>query len=629
MEPWVATGAKRSMFDEREKANWRDKMKAGATSIRRDLVKTPDWFERVTPETVRADAIAGLTGATLSLPQSVAFAAIAGLPPQYGFYTALVPPVVTALFGSSWHAAAGPATAISALVFGALAGIYSPGSPEFISAAIALALLAGIFQLLMGLMRLGSVVDFVSHSVMIGFVAGAAVLIALSQLSDVLMVPLPRPEDPGAYVMALWHGLPQANLRAVSIAILALSVGYTIRRFLPRWPNYLLALLAATGLSLAYGGADAGLHTVGAIDTVIPSLALPHFEEGQFRAVFSGALAIGVVGLLEAMSVARALAAKSGQMLDGNREFVGQGLSNVVGSFFQCYPSSSSFTRSGVNYDAGARTPLSMIFCATFLLLILLLVAPYFAEVPIAGMAGVIMLVAWRLINFHEILHLVRTSTAETLIAVTTFLTTVLVALEFSIYVGVMMSLVLFLRRIASPIIAVSAPDPSTPGRTIKGARLNHLDECPQLMIAMLEGPFYFGTVEAIRREFMRFERERPSQKHILFSIAGSGEVDLPAAEFLIEEDRRREARGGSLHVKLMTLTSFEKLARFQVFKALGREKIHLSKRDALEQIVPQLDQSICATCTRRIFRECPVADRLDAERTPSNIPRKDAPQTG
>lgn len=613
MEPWVATGARTTTPDGKA-PSLRARLRGGLRMAGRDLSRTPDWFAQVTPKTIWADAIAGLTGATLSLPQSVAFAAIAGLPPQYGFYTAMVPPIITAFFGSSWHAAAGPATAISALVFGALAGNFVPGSPEFISAAIFLALLVGVFQLAMGLMRLGGVVDFVSHSVMIGFVSGAALLIALSQLGDALAVELPRPEDLFTFFGALIQHLPEADFRAVSIALLALAVGVLVRRFLPRWPNYLLALLAATGLSVLYGGSAAGLSTVGAIDGVLPSFALPHFDGDKLRDIASGALAIGVVGLLEAMSVARALASKSGQMLDGNREFVGQGLSNIGGAFFQCYPSTFSFTRSGVNYEAGARTPLAMLFCVAFLAAILLLVAPYFAEVPIAGMSGVIMLVAWRLINLREIAHLVRHSTSETAIALVTFATTVLVDLEFSIYVGVMMSLFLFLRRTARPIIAISAPDPSTEGRVIRSARLYHLDECPQLMIAMLEGPFYFGTVEAIRREFRRFELERPSQKHVLFSIAGSGEIDLPAAELLVEQAQRRKALGGALHIKLLTLTSFEKLARFEVFKSLGRDHIHLSKRDALASVVPELDLDICRSCRARIFKECPKFPETDSK---------------
>lgn len=600
MEPWYATGARKTLAEEDLKGG---PLLGGSV---RELFARPDWLGFVSRRTVAADAVAGLTGATLVLPQCVAFAAIAGLPPQYGFYSAIVPAIVAALFGSSWHAVTGPTAAMSALVFGSLSGIFAPGSPEFVSAAIAMALFVGVFQLVLGLARAGVVVDFVSQSVMTGFVAGTALLIGLGQLRHALGLDLPRPEHFIDFADSLVRQVASTDLRALAIALVGLAVGVAIRALRPNWPNYLFALVAATLVSLAFGGAAAGVQTVGAIDSVVPRLEVPSLAFGHVRELTSGSLALAIVGLLSAMSVARPLAQKSGQLIDGNREFVGQGLANAVGSFFQCYPSSSSFTRSGVNLDAGARTPLSAIFAAVFLALILVFVAPLFSYVPIAGMAGVIILVAWRLIEWGEIRHILETSRGETAIAGVTLAATLFVSLEFAIYAGVFMSLVLFLSRIARPIAGVSAPDPSTPSRQFRSARLYRLEECPQLIIPRLDGPLYFGTVEAIRREFRRYRLERPEQKHILFITTGVGEIDMPAAELLIEEARRRERIGGSLHLKVLSLRTIDKLARFRVVKALGKGNIHLSKQDAIAAIVPRLDPSICATCTARIFRECP-----------------------
>ena len=168
------------------------------------------------------------------------------------------------------------------------------------------------------------------------------------------------------------------------------------------------------------------------------------------------------------------------------------------------------------------------------------------------------------------------------------------------------MSLVLFIMRIAHPVIGVSAPDPATPSRIFRSARLFHLEECPQLLIARLDGPLYFGTVEGIRREFRRFRTLRPTQKHLLFITSGVGEIDLPAAELLIEEGRQRARIGGSLNLKVLAFETLDALRRYRVEKALGRDRIHMSKRDAIASIVPRLDPAICATCTARIFRECP-----------------------
>lgn len=570
------------------------------------LTQRPDWFSRVNPETMRADAIAGLTGATLVLPQGVAFAAIAGLPPEYGFYTAMVTPIVAALLGSSWHAVSGPTTAISALVFGALAGSYAPGSPDFIAAAIMLAVLVGAFQMILGLARLGDLVDFVSHSVMTGFITGAALLIGLSQVRHALGIDIPRPDDLGAFFHGLWTRFENVDPRSVLIAGIAVAVGYGIRRWRPTWPNYLIALVVATAASLGFGGAEAGIKTVGAIQSVIPLPHWPALSLDSISRLGSAAFAIAIVGLLEAMSVARAIAQKSGQMIDGNREFIGQGGSNLVGGFFQCYPGSASFTRSGVNYDAGARTPLSAIFAAVFLFIILLLVAPWFAYVPIPGMAGVILLVAWRLIDVSEIRHIIATSSSETAIALVTFLGALLIDLEFAIYAGVLLSFMLFLNGTAKPFIGIGAPDPSTPRRVFREAAQNKLPECPQLLIARLDGPLYFGSVAFLRRQFRRFEIERSGQRHMIFIVKGVGEIDMSGADLLIEEARRRRENGGSFHLQTKTPRTINKLARFRVMRSLTKQYIHLSKGDAIAEVVPMLDRSICATCTARIFRECP-----------------------
>lgn len=575
-----------------------------ATDILGRTFVRPDWFSRVTQGTLRADVFAGLTGATLVLPQSVAFAAIAGLPPEYGFYTAMITSVVAALFGSSWHAVSGPTTAISALVFGALSGLYAPGSPEFISAAITLAFFVGLFQLALGLARLGNLVDFVSHSVMTGFVTGAALLIALSQVRHALGLDLPRPEHLTEFLAAFWSALPQTNPTAAAIAATAFALGFVIRRWQPLAPNYLIALAVGTGLSLLIA-APGEVATIGEIASVIPSFAIPEISYGSVRELVSAAIAIGLVGLLEAMSIARALSLKSGQMVNGNREFVGQGLSNTIGSFFHCYPGSASFTRSGVNYDAGAQTPLSAVFAAIFLSLILLLVAPWFAYVPIPAMAGVILLVAWRLIDVKEIRHILATSRSETVIATITFLAALFINLEFAIYAGVLLSLAVFLNSTARPFIGIGAPDPSTPQNMFRNAALHGLKECPQLLVARLDGPLYFGSVEFLRRQFRQIEKERPGQTHMLFITKGTGEIDMSGADLLIEEAERRHKRGGSFALEVKTPMSLQKLARFKVMRSLTKDNIYLSKNDAIGAIIPCLDPEVCRTCTARIYREC------------------------
>ena len=565
-----------------------------------------EWRHLISRQTLRSDIYAGLTGATIVLPQAVAFAAIAGLPPEYGFYTAMITPVVAALFGSSWHVVSGPTTAISALVFGALSGSFEPGSGEWIQAAITLTLLVGIFQLALGLARLGALVDFVSHSVMVGFMAGAATLVALSQVKNALGIQLPRPDDMVEYAVAAYHNVFDTDWRSALIAFISLAVAVVSKKYFPRLPNYLFALLAGSLASLAMQGQQNGVNLVGAIPSVFPGFSFPSFNINHLGDLAPAAFAIALVGLLEAVSIARAIAIKSGQDLDGNQEFIGQGVSNTFGAFFQCYAASGSFTRSGLNYEVGAATPLAAIFAAVFLFLILIFVAPLFAYVPIPAMAGVIILVAWKLIDFRELWHIMRTSRAETSIAIITFISTLFIDLEFAIYIGVMLSFLIFLNKSAHPFIGIGAPDPNTTHRVFRSSETHGLNECPQMVFVRMDGPFYFGSVEHVRRKFREIERKRAKQKHMLFMVKGVGEMDLPAAELLIEEARRRKRRGGSFHVQAKQVAAIKRLDRFHVSEALSTEHVHTSKGDAIAEIVPTLDQDICATCTARIFRECP-----------------------
>lgn len=564
-----------------------------------------DWLGQVSPESLRHDLVAGLTGATIVLPQGVAFAAIAGLPPAYGFYSAIVPTIVAALGGSSWHSVSGPNTAISLLVLGALSTGFAVGSEPYIQAAVALALLVGLVQIGFALARMGGLVDFVSHSVMVGFTSAAAILIVISQIAPALGFVTEKSVRLSQSVLELLSSTGRIDLNAVAVAGVTLLTAVLARWLWPRSPNYLMALGAGTLTNLLFVWRGVDLHTVGAVPQVLPAASLPELDLAQLRALAPAALAIAIVGLLQATSIARALAMRSGQAYDNNREFMGQGLSNAVGSLFQSYPASASFTRSGVNYDAGARTPLAAVFASVFLVGILFVVGPLFAYVPLPAIAAIIILVALRLLEPLVLWEILRTSRAETAITAVTFLSALFINLEFSILIGVLLSLALFLKKTAHPHISIGAPDARTSGRIFRNAEENHLPECPQLVIARINGPLYFGSVEFIRREFRRIAFERPAQKHLLFIVKGVGEIDMPGAEVLVEEAEGRAARGGEFHLQTRTPRQLEKVARLHVLRKLTRSNIHLSKGEAIAEIVPALDPDICLTCKARIFMEC------------------------
>jgi SulP family sulfate permease len=568
------------------------------------------WWPMVNRQTLRADFIAGLTGAVIVLPQGVAFAMIAGLPPIYGLYSAMVPPVIAALFGSSRHLISGPTTAISIVVFATVSKFATPGSPEYIQLALTLTLLAGAYQLGLGLGRMGALVNFVSHSVVVGFTAGAAILIATSQLKHFFGVEIPAGESFLHTWQDLYAQLHAINFFTTSVALLSLGVGVVFMIFRPRWPGLLFAMVAGGLLALVFGAEAQHIKLVGEIPRSLPAFTMPDFSLGSLRKLGSGALAVAMLGLVEAVSIARSVALKSGQHINPNQEFMGQGLANIVGSFFSSYASSGSFTRSGINYATGAVTPMSGIFAAISLVVIIMLVAPLAAYLPMPAMAGILMLVAWRLIDFHHIRSIIITSRSDTLVMAATFFATLFVELEFAIYVGVMLSLITYLMRTSRPKIVRLAPDTSSPRRPMTTD--TSLPECPQMKIVRIDGSLFFGAVDHVQRTLRGMTEQNPEQKHMLIVGSGINFMDVAGAEMFLQESERRRRQGGGLYVVKVKDAVCRILKRGDYLKRFGAENVFMSKADAIGAIVDELDHDRCARCDKRIFMECSQFPKAD-----------------
>ncbi len=562
------------------------------------------WFRLVTPQTVKADFVAGLTGAVIVLPQGVAFATIAGLPPEYGLYTAMVTPIIAALFGSSYHLISGPTTAISIVVFSAISKHAEPGSPEFVHLALTLTFLAGVYQLSFGLARMGTLVNFVSHTVVVGFTAGAAILIATSQLKHVFAIEVPKGESFLHIWMDLFSGMDSANWAVFSVALVTLVVALLSKRFLPRLPNLLIGMVAGSLMAFWFGGEGRGIHLVGEIPRQLPPLSSPSFSLEIIRTLATEAFAVALLGLIEAVSIARAIATKSNQRIDANQEFIGQGLSNIVGSFFSSYAGSGSFTRSGINYAAGAKTPLSAIFAALSLAAIVLLISPLTAYLPVAAMGGVILIVAYNLIDFHAINHIIRHSKAETSILVTTFLATLFLELEFAIYLGVLLSLVLFLARTSTPEIPTLAPDPDTPKHKLVELSHKPVKQCPQLKIIRIDMSIYFGSINHIRNRLQSIS-DNERIYHILIIGSGINFIDLSGAEALVAENRRLMSMGGGLYFADLKPSVYQFVAESCFVKNIGADHFFDTKQDAIHAIYQRLDKEICKTCPTQVFMEC------------------------
>jgi SulP family sulfate permease len=578
-----------------------------------------NWWPEVNKVTIKADLFAGLTGAVIVLPQGVAFAMIAGLPPIYGLYTAMVTPVIAALWGSSKHLVSGPTTAISLVIFATVGQLtdangqlLEPGSQAFIENALMITLFAGIIQLALGLGRMGTLINFVSHVVVVGFTAGASILIMFSQLKHFLGLSVKSGKSLLQGLEIIAANLQSVNPYAIAVGILSLLFAILSKKYFPKIPNLLVALVLGSLLAFVLGGESAGLRLVGKVEGALPSFRMPNMSFGTFSALAQSAFAIAILGLIEAVAIARSIAAKSQQEIDGNQEFIGQGLSNIVGGLFSCYAGSGSFTRSGLNYEAGAKTPLAAIFSAGLLLILVLFIAPLIAYLPIAGMAGVIMLVGYNLIDFRFIKTVAKASKRQTTVMVITFFATLFLELEYAVFIGVMFSLIFYLQRTSTPNVAVMAPDPDDHHRRFTYLERKSLKECPQIKILRIDGSIFFGSVPHISAEIKRLtDEEAPEVKHLLILSKGINFIDVAGSEWCVNEARRWKQKGGGLYFTGLKVIAQDTLVRGGFKHEIGDDHFFATKEEAIPAIYDRLDKSICSNCKSRIFLECDVVEAV------------------
>jgi SulP family sulfate permease len=563
--------------------------------------------------------LAGLTGGVIVLPQGVAFAMIAGLPPIYGLYTAMVTPVIAALFGSSWHLISGPTTTISLVVFATLKGMAVPGTPEYIEMALILTLLAGAFQLGMGLARFGSLVNFVSHSVVVAFTAGVALLIAVGQLKYILGVSVPDGLAFNETVAFIARNFYAVNPWPLIVAMFTIAVALLIKYIWPRWPNFFTAMILASVLAYFLDADARGIALLGEMKGGFPPFHIPNVSVYDLERLGTGALAVALLGLLEAVAIGRSVALKTGQKIDSNQEFIGQGLSNMVGSIFSSYAGTGSFTRSGINHAAGARTPMAAVFAALILFLIVLFVAPLTAYLPVATMGGVILIVAYNLLDVKEIKKILRCSKGEATVLIVTLMGTLFFDLEFAIFAGVFLSLFFYLRRTSKPNIAVMAPSQEgSRHHFINIVRQPGLKECPQLRIVRIDGPLFFGAIDHVDHFFS--DLRESEVKNVLIMADGINYVDLAGAEWLAHEAKRWREQGGDLYMTGLKIIAQSVLRRSGMKDAIGEDHFFPTKKKAIAHIYSHLDVHVCRACTHRIFWECQQDERLSSDLVPADI---------
>ena len=409
------------------------------------------WLARQTGASVRRDLLVGLSVAILALPQSIAYALIAGLPAEYGLYAAIVPVIIACLWGSSWHLICGPTAAISIVLYASISPLAVAGSSDYITLILLLTFLAGIFQWLLGLLRFGALVNFVSHSVVLGFTLGAAVVIAIGQLPNLLGLELPAKATALDSLMDLLRHLGAVDKPSLVLGVATVVVGALLKQWLPRWPTLLMTLVLGSLVVWLWPAMFGHVQLVSAFFGRLPPFSGLPLDMDLILRLLPSAVAVGMLGLVTSLSIARSISARSQQLLDANQEVRAQGLSNIVGAFFSGSLSAGSFTRSGLSYEAGACSPLAGVFSALWVALFAIFGAGLIAHIPIPAMAGSILLIAWGLVDHRGIRALLRVSRAEFVVMSLTCVATLLLELQTAIYAGVLASLFFYLKRTSQP----------------------------------------------------------------------------------------------------------------------------------------------------------------------------------
>jgi SulP family sulfate permease len=578
-------------------------------SILQYLTQPARLFRTYDRANLRPDLIAGITVAVILLPQAIAFALIAELPPEMGLYGAIVGAVIGALWGSSDQVHTGPTNAISLLVLSALGTVAAFDDASLVVAAGVMAVMIGVLQLVLGLARLGVLINFVSHSVVVGFATGAGVLIGIKQFKPLLGAEF-ESEHIYETLYQLVINLPRAHVPTVALGVGTIILIIVLRRINPSLPGALISMVITTAVVMVLNLDEQGVSVIGQLPRGFPPLApLPLFNIDVIAELSTGALAVAAIGLVETSAISRSMAAQTGQRLDSNQEFVGQGLANIASGLFSGYAVAGSFSRSAVNFKVGAQSRMAAIFSSIFVLIAMFALAPLAAFLPVASLAGVLIVTAYGMIDRAEIRRIWQGARYDAIIMAVTFFGTLFLEIEFAVLLGILLSFAFYVMKSSVPRVEAVLPDatfkhflhqPEMPG-------------CPQLGIINISGDLYFGAVNHVEEAIIDHLEHNPAQRHLMLRMHQVNQVDFSGIHMLEVVLRHCRERGGDLYLvrvsepvrHLMETTAFD--------RQLGIDHF-LDEDQAISYLFHKvLDPAVCIyECPVRAFREC------------QNLPKRD-----
>jgi SulP family sulfate permease len=526
------------------------------------------WLPAISRNSLRPDLEAGLICAVLILPQAIALATLAGMPPEYGIYTSIFPVLVAALWGSSWHALSGPNTAVCVLLAFSVAPFAAVGSEHYIGYVLALTFMAGIIQLSVGMLRLGAILDFISHTVIGAIVLAVALIIIVSAASSLLGVLSNPGETFFIQLYQLVHDVPRANIFAAGVGMVTVVVGLAARYW---WRRYALLIavvtgsLAALALNLFYGSVTTKIGLLGFLSVSPLPLSMPDFNlesMAVLKELSASAVSIAFLGLMQTIVIARSLSAKSGQHIDTNQEIVGQGLANMVAPFVSSFAGSGSFNRSAVNYEAGARTPLAAVYASVILAALALVGGPLMAYLPTPVVAASLVLVGLSLVDWREARQALR-SQHEAVIFFTTFVVALGLGINTGVFTGLLVSLAIYLWYASTPNITIEEY-PARNGSLVQAVTI--------------DGGLFFGSLRHVERALARLTEHDEAQSVLLLKADHVTYIDVPGIAMIAAEAKRRRMRGSDLYVYVTTAKIMSAIAGSGYMESIGHD--HVIQRD-------------------------------------------------
>ena len=549
-----------------------------------------DWLPKVNSQTLRADLIAGITVALVAIPQSLAYAQLAGVPPYYGLYASFLPVIIGALWGSSPALSTGPVAMTSLLTAASVMTLAKFGTDQFYAYVILMALLSGLFQILLGVARLGVLINFLSYPVLRGFINAAAIIIALAQLPAMLGLKLEHSKHFMIDVLHVVEHSSHTHLPSLAFGLGSLAALFLLKKYLPKLPGVLIVVITTTTISYLVGFEADGGTVVGTIPQGLPEFSLPPFDPVASMHMLPAAFVIAIISFMEAMSSSKIIAIKKRIKWDENQELVGQGLAKIAAAFSTGMPVSGSFSRSALNLASGAQTGLASVFSAVIVLITLFLFTPALYHLPKPVLAAIIMMAVFSLIDIQVIKDAWKANIQDGIAGVVTFIATLSFApnIQNGILTGILLSLVLFLARTMRPAVVMLGVDENGVLRSAKRYNLPKLH--PQITTIRFDGQFYFANVSYFEEAVLYLVCADPDLRHILVVGDGINGLDASGVDMLRNLlDRLKKSHVG-LSFSNLKENVMEVMQRTGLEEEIGKQNFYPSVQVATVAITRQLE---------------------------------------